>query len=100
VRLSIKKGLTSFFRYESFGEAPQKPTPYFKRLHGGRKMYNALQKSVRESYGSFEWQGYAADMDMMPKWLFESFYGWHPDVKNGSCYRYSKDVMIARQANG
>lgn len=43
-------------------------------------MFNALQKSVRASYGTPEWQGTAADREAMPGWLFRAFYGWHPDV--------------------
>jgi hypothetical protein len=76
------EGLAQFHEYESRGVRPAEPTPYFLRLAGGRSMFNALQKTVRESYGTPEWQGIAADREAMPDWLFRAFYGWHPVVRD------------------
>ncbi len=74
------EGLEQFFQLESNGIRPERPTPYFLRLDGGRSMFNALQKEVRAGYLGPEWQGWAADKEEMPDWLFRSFYGWHPEA--------------------
>lgn len=74
-------GLEQFFLFESAGIVPPIPNSYFLRLSGGRSMFNALTKEVRDSYGTSEWQGYAADQSNMPDWLFRAFYGWHPICK-------------------
>lgn len=74
-------GLHQFFEYESYGNRPADPSPYFRRLHGGRQMFNALQKEIRSGYLSESWQGFAGDLQRMPRWLFDAFYGWHPTAK-------------------
>lgn len=73
-------GLAQFDAMESRGERPVQPDPYFVRLDAGRAMFNALQKEVRASYLTPAWQGYAADLDLMPAWLFRAMYGWHPEA--------------------
>lgn len=76
-----EEGMGQFHNLESSGIRPQKPTPYFTRLDCGRSMFNALQKQVRETYGTEEWQGIAHDRIEMPDWYFRAFYGWHPSIK-------------------
>ena len=78
------EGLAQFHAYESQGVRPERPSPYFLRLDGGRSMFNAMAKEVRESYCTDRWQGWFHDAGTMPRWLFAAFYGWHPGARDGA----------------
>jgi hypothetical protein len=53
-----ESGLRQFHHFESTGEQPASPDPYFLRLWNGKKWWQWTVKNLAELYGTAEWPGW------------------------------------------
>ena len=52
--------------------------PLTNWILAGKGMFTALQNEMKAKWLTPAWEGFGANRDCMPPWLFAGFYGWMP----------------------
>jgi hypothetical protein len=74
-------GRCQFYEWETYGNVPSDPDLFFLSLAEGKKSFNILVESIRETYLTFEWWGwYQYWVDWKGnRWMLRYIMSWHPD---------------------
>lgn len=71
-------GRSQFYDYETIGKKPVNPDPFYERLCVGKKCFNILQSSIRDTYLTWEWWGfYQYWLDWKgQRWVLRYLFNW------------------------
>lgn len=74
-------GRQQFYEWETYGTIPKEPDGFCQCLMEGKKSFNILVESIRETYLTWEWWGwYQYWVDWKGnRWMLKYIMSWHPN---------------------
>lgn len=75
-------GRRQFYEWETYGTVPKDPDKFFLCLTEGKKSFNILVDSIRETYLTWEWMGWYSYWEDWKgrRWMLKHIMSWHNNL--------------------
>jgi hypothetical protein len=104
-----EKGRKQFYDYETHGEKPTEPDPFYKCLENGKKWFSVDQDSIRKSFLTmfrknppWEWNGYWCYWKYFEgeRWILRYLFAWHNNPPEWMFHEEEPDLSGLIEVNG
>jgi len=77
-RQDKRAAISQFIQRDTHGIEPAQPHPLLSWIVGGKQWYTHHRNELRAKWCTPQWEGFAADRNTMPAWLFSDLYSFLP----------------------